>query len=201
MVSPSLGFLCGLTECGGLFEGRQHDLRCSLLESKPLTSTLNFYSMTGAGHNVKAFLYYRLFGRRISFFLPLPPHTLHLNLMPLFLSQDHLGIFLLDLAFASRAENASVGDFLTALAGELGYAHIHILRLLAGDSKWGVSFSLSKLLWFPGVVLVYHALGFWFWSRYQIKAGRPMYSTTFAIVWCLANFVTGALAILLAWRG
>jgi hypothetical protein len=78
-----------------------------------------------------------------------------------------------------------------------------LLAWVYGIAAIGILFNISwayKLLWFPGVVLIYHALGFWFWTRYQIKAGRPMYSTTFAIVWCSVNIVTGALAILLAWR-
>lgn len=77
-----------------------------------------------------------------------------------------------------------------------------LIAWIYGIAAIGVIMNINwayKLLWFPGVVLIYHALTFWFWTRNQIKSGRPMYSTTFAVVWCSANAVTGALAILLAW--
>jgi hypothetical protein len=78
-----------------------------------------------------------------------------------------------------------------------------LMAWIYGVAAVGILFNVSwayKLLWFPGVVLVYHALSFWFWSLNQAKAGRPMYSKTFVIVWCSANIVTGILALLLAWR-
>ena len=78
-----------------------------------------------------------------------------------------------------------------------------LIAWIYGVAAIGILFNVSwayKLLWFPGVVLIYHALSFWFWSRNQTKAGRPMYSMAFMVVWCLANLVTGILSILLAWR-
>lgn len=56
-----------------------------------------------------------------------------------------------------------------------------------------------KLVWFPGVIMIYHSLSFWFWSSNQHKSGNPMTSNAFRIVWFLLNFVTGVLAILVAW--
>lgn len=64
------------------------------------------------------------------------------------------------------------------------------------DASWGY-----KLAWFPGVVLVYHSLSFWFWTRNRNKDGNSMESKTMRIGWALANFSTGLLTILLAWNG
>jgi len=67
----------------------------------------------------------------------------------------------------------------------------------------GVTMNISwayKLLWFPGVVMIYHALSFWFWTNNQTKAGRAVNSLTFRIIWVSANALTGGLALLLAWR-
>jgi hypothetical protein len=63
------------------------------------------------------------------------------------------------------------------------------------DAQWGY-----KLAWFPGVVLIYHGISFWFWSRNQRRAGHKLLSDSFRVGWFLANIGTGALAILLAWN-
>jgi len=57
-----------------------------------------------------------------------------------------------------------------------------------------------KLVWIPGIVLLYHGLSFWFWSGNQHKLGQPLNTNRFRIIWFTANFVTGVLAILIAWR-
>jgi hypothetical protein len=57
-----------------------------------------------------------------------------------------------------------------------------------------------KLAWIPGVIMVYHSLSFWFWVGNQNKLGHPLNTNRFRIIWFTANFVTGVLAILIAWR-
>ncbi|MFC2066491.1 hypothetical protein ACFLUO_05460 [Chloroflexota bacterium] len=56
-----------------------------------------------------------------------------------------------------------------------------------------------KLAWIPGVIMVYHSLSFWFWVGNQNKLGHPLNTNRLRITWFLANFVTGVLAILVAW--
>ena len=60
--------------------------------------------------------------------------------------------------------------------------------------QWGF-----KLAWFPGVVLLYHAIGFWCWTGNRRKAGHPLTPTPVRIGWTIANGLTGALAVLVAW--
>ena len=56
-----------------------------------------------------------------------------------------------------------------------------------------------KLVWFPGVILVYHSLSYWFWTRNRNKSGQSTISNKFRIGWTLANFIPGCLAIMIAW--
>ena len=63
-------------------------------------------------------------------------------------------------------------------------------------ATWGF-----KLAWFPGVIFVYHSLSFWFSSKKQRKAGHRLMPDSARIIWFLANFLTGILAILTAWHG
>jgi hypothetical protein len=63
-------------------------------------------------------------------------------------------------------------------------------------TQWGY-----KLAWFPGVVFVYHSISFWFWTGNQKKFGHQITSDSIRIGWSLANFITGVLAILVAWTG
>ena len=67
------------------------------------------------------------------------------------------------------------------------------IGLILGTT-WGL-----KLAWFPGVIFVYHSLSFWFWSKNRIKAGHRLMPDPARIIWFLANFITGILAILTAW--
>ena len=57
-----------------------------------------------------------------------------------------------------------------------------------------------KLTWFPGVVMIYHSLYYWFWVANVNKSGNPIHSSTLRTIWFLANFVTGVLAVLVAWN-
>lgn len=64
-------------------------------------------------------------------------------------------------------------------------------------TPWGY-----KLAWFPGAILLYHAISFWFWTRNQRRAGyRDSASTPLRIGWTLANLTTALLAIMVAWNG
>lgn len=56
-----------------------------------------------------------------------------------------------------------------------------------------------KLAWIPAVVLIYHALSFWFWTGNQNKAGQSTTSNTTRVVWFLINFITGVLTIIVIW--
>lgn len=66
---------------------------------------------------------------------------------------------------------------------------------LMWGTSWGYAFA-----WFPGVILTYHSISAWFWHRNQRKSGQHMVSDWFRIVWCVANFVTGVLTIMVAWN-
>ena len=63
-------------------------------------------------------------------------------------------------------------------------------------TQWGL-----KLAWVPGVVLVYHSISAWFWTKNQKRFGHQCMAEPIRIVWCLANFIAGALALLVAWHG
>jgi hypothetical protein len=67
--------------------------------------------------------------------------------------------------------------------------------LLLG-TPWGF-----KLAWFPGVVLIYHSISYWFWTRNQQRAGQHLMSRAMRIGWFTANLVTGLLTIVVAWNG
>jgi len=62
-------------------------------------------------------------------------------------------------------------------------------------TEWGY-----KLAWFPGVVLVYHSISYWFWTGNRRKAGQKLVSDSMRTGWPVANFLTGVLAILVAWN-
>jgi hypothetical protein len=57
-----------------------------------------------------------------------------------------------------------------------------------------------KLLWFPGIVLIYHGLCAFFWFGNQKKIGRQLTSDSFRIIWSSVNVITGILATLTAWQ-
>lgn len=66
----------------------------------------------------------------------------------------------------------------------------------------GLIFSIPwsfKLAWFPGVIMIYHSISFWFWSHNQEKAGYKYRSTSAKIGWFLANLITGVLLVNVAW--
>ena len=62
-------------------------------------------------------------------------------------------------------------------------------------ASWGY-----KLAWFPGVMLLYHSLSYWFWTMNRRRDGNKLHSNTMRIGWFLANFITGILAIIIAWN-
>ena len=57
-----------------------------------------------------------------------------------------------------------------------------------------------KLSWFPGIILVYHGISFWFWTMNRNKDGNKLESNAVRISWIMANLLTGILAILVAWN-
>ena len=77
-----------------------------------------------------------------------------------------------------------------------------IIGLIYGIAAVGLIVNVQwayKLAWIPGVIMVYHSLSFWFWVGNQNKIGHPLITNSLRIKWFLANFVTGILAILIAW--
>lgn len=69
------------------------------------------------------------------------------------------------------------------------------IGLILGTT-WGF-----KLAWFPGVILIYHGLSYWFWTKNRRKAGHRFASNPERIIWFLANIITGILAVMTAWHG
>ena len=61
--------------------------------------------------------------------------------------------------------------------------------------EWGY-----KLALFPGVILIYHSISFWFWTGNRKKDGYDLTSAPLRIGWSLANFITGAFTILVVWN-
>lgn len=57
-----------------------------------------------------------------------------------------------------------------------------------------------ELLWFPGVIFIYHGISVWFWMGNQKKIGYQLVSDSFRIIWSSLNFITGILAIIVAWQ-
>lgn len=51
----------------------------------------------------------------------------------------------------------------------------------------------------PGAILVYHALGFWFWTAAQNRDGRRIMAEPLRRIWIAVNLVTGILALASAW--
>ena len=57
-----------------------------------------------------------------------------------------------------------------------------------------------KLLWFPGIILIYHGLSAWFWFGNQKKISCQLVSGSFRIIWSSMNIITGILATIIAWQ-
>ena len=57
-----------------------------------------------------------------------------------------------------------------------------------------------KLLWFPGIILIYHGISVWFWMGNQKKIGYQLTSDSFRIFWSSINLITGILATIIAWQ-
>ncbi len=47
----------------------------------------------------------------------------------------------------------------------------------------------------PGTVLIYHALGFWFWTAAQNQGGRRIMAERIRRIWCAVNLLTGLLVL------
>jgi hypothetical protein len=114
-------------------------------------------------------------------------------------------ICLLNWEFATKIGVAEKGMLPEYRVYEKGIAAADVLigwiYAIAGiglilGATWGF-----KLAWIPGVVFIYHSLSFWFWSKNQRKAGHRLMPDSARIIWFLANFITGILAILIAWHG
>jgi hypothetical protein len=63
------------------------------------------------------------------------------------------------------------------------------------EAPWGY-----KLAWFPGVILLYHSLSYWFWTMNRRRDGIKLHPDTTRIGWFSANFITGILSIITAWN-
>ncbi len=61
-------------------------------------------------------------------------------------------------------------------------------------TTWGM-----KLAWFPGTIMLYHAVCYWFWTANQRRQGRQLMSDSTRVGWTLANLVTGMLALFVGW--
>ena len=61
---------------------------------------------------------------------------------------------------------------------------------LVADAAWAY-----RLAWFPGAILVYHAICAWMWERNRRKAGHGLWSETMCVGWCAANLLAGAAAL------
>ena len=78
-----------------------------------------------------------------------------------------------------------------------------LLGWIYGIAGIGLIFNLPwayKLVFIPGSILVYHSLSYWFWNINQIKDGNTLNSLSMRIGWTLSNFITGLLALLIAWN-
>lgn len=62
------------------------------------------------------------------------------------------------------------------------------------DAPWAY-----KLAWVPAVALIYHGLGFWFWTGNQINAGHRSYGRLLRWTWSAVNIIAGLLTILVVW--
>ena len=77
-----------------------------------------------------------------------------------------------------------------------------LIGWIYGIAAIGLILNLSwayQLIWFPGVIFIYHSLSYWFWIGNQNKSGNKTTSQGFWIIWFLLNFITGGLCILIAW--
>lgn len=72
-----------------------------------------------------------------------------------------------------------------------------------GVAAFGLIFNISwgyKLAWFPGTILIYHGISYWFWTFNRNNDKNQLESKTMRIGWTAANLVTGILSLLLAWN-
>ncbi len=75
----------------------------------------------------------------------------------------------------------------------LGWIYGIVAIGLIMNTTWSYTFVLI-----PGTVFVYHSLFFWIMIGNQNKFGHPTTTNVTRITWFLLNFITGILAILIA---
>ncbi len=56
-----------------------------------------------------------------------------------------------------------------------------------------------KLIWVPGVILVYHSFCYLFWTNNQTKDGNRVISDSSKFIWFFVNLAPGLCAIVVAW--
>ena len=56
-----------------------------------------------------------------------------------------------------------------------------------------------KLLWIPGVILIYHGISYWYWASNQKKIGINIISNKMQVAWTIVNLIPGILAVIIAW--
>lgn len=76
----------------------------------------------------------------------------------------------------------------------IGWIYAIVAIGLIYDIIW-----VYPLAWFPGSILIYHSISYWFWIGNQNKSGKSTTSNKFRIIWFLLNFITGIFCILIAW--
>ena len=54
--------------------------------------------------------------------------------------------------------------------------------------------------WVPGILFIYHAINYWFWTGDEKKEGQEVVSKMIRIEWTLSNLLTGILCISIAWH-
>ena len=58
-----------------------------------------------------------------------------------------------------------------------------------------------KLALIPGSILIYHSISAWVWEGNRRATGHRLWSNSLRIAWCSINFLTGFLALIIAWTG
>ncbi|UCC79303.1 MAG: hypothetical protein JSW64_13675 [Candidatus Zixiibacteriota bacterium] len=78
-----------------------------------------------------------------------------------------------------------------AVAWTYGFAGVGLIL----NAPWSY-----RLIWVPGIMLIYHGISFWFWTHYQNKLGYRLFSDSIRVIWTSANLITGILAVAIAWQ-
>jgi hypothetical protein len=65
-----------------------------------------------------------------------------------------------------------------------------IIAWLYGFAAIGLFLNVTwgyKIVWFPGIILTYHSISFWFWTMNRNKEGNKLESNAIRIGWTIAN--------------